>query len=64
MKEYTYVNDIGEPKKIVIGEKNTDDTFPIFLWSLRTGDYCGGGKMTKEELEHYFNHYGIRGALV
>lgn len=58
MKEYTYVNDIGRMKKIIIGEEpNENGKYNFTLWDLRTGEFCGQGKKTKEEMINFLKHY-------
>lgn len=58
IKEVNYINDMGHNKKIVIFEPK-DDKYPFELWSNQTGDWCGNGKKTKEELNEYFEHYHV-----
>ena len=59
MKEYNYINDIGEPKRLVVYEiKN--GKYPVVLWSMRTGDWCGSREMTEKELTEYLKHYNIK----
>ena len=58
LKESNYVNDIGEMKKIVVYPMK-DGKYPFSLWSLRTGDFCGNGEKTAEELNEFYQHYRI-----
>lgn len=58
LKELNYVNDIGEPKKIVVYPPK-DGEYPVHLWSLKTGDFCGSGKFTLEKLNDFMDHYKI-----
>jgi hypothetical protein len=58
MLEYTYTNDLGYHKKIVI-ESIDDGKFHCQLWSMDTGDFCGQGDMTADELRAFLHHYGI-----
>ncbi len=57
-KEYDYVNDINEPKKLVVYPLK-DGTYPCMLWSRRTGDLCGHGNLTPDELHDLLAHYGL-----
>ena len=59
MKQYYYTNDTGYHKKLVIEEK--DGKYYVQLWSMDTGDFCGSGEMTKDELDAFLKHYGIKG---
>ena len=60
-KEYNYINGIGEPKKIIIStEKNENGNYSFTLWSNRTGDFCGSGEKTKEQIKKYLKHYNIK----
>lgn len=58
MLEYTYTNDLGYHKKIVV-EYVEDGKFHCQLWSMDTGDLCGCGDMTADELRAFLLHYGI-----
>lgn len=58
-RSYDYINDIGEPKRICVEDKNDNGEYPITIWSTRTGDFCGSGTITEEKLEEWFEHYGI-----
>ena len=58
-KKYYYTNDIGEKKFIVVEFPPINDEYTVSIWSARTGDYCGSGKMTYQKLKEYFDHYGM-----
>ena len=58
MLEYTYTNDLGYHKKIVV-EYVEDGKFHCQIWSMDTGDLCGHGDMTADELREFLHHYGI-----
>lgn len=61
MKEYRYVNDIGEPKILEVYEPlYPDTTYHCILWSARNGEGCGSSDLTREELEGFLAHYGIQ----
>jgi len=60
MKEYFYTNDLGFRKKFEIIYKREDGTYSTAIWSMNTGDLCGGGNMTKEEIIDFLKHYGIK----
>lgn len=60
MLEYTYTNDLGHHKKIVVESVNAEDgKFHFQLWSMDTGDFCGSGDVTADELREFLHHYGI-----
>lgn len=59
MKEYNYTNDLGYHKKIIIDNIQNNE-YHVLLFSNDTGDLCGQGKMTKQELTEYLSHYGIK----
>ena len=59
MKEYHYVNDYGYNKKLLIDEE--EEEMPFSIWSMDTGDFCGAGTMTREQLNDFLQHYGITG---
>jgi hypothetical protein len=58
MLEYTYTNDLGYHKKIVV-ESVKDGKFHCQIWSMDTGDFCGCGDKTADELREFLHHYGI-----
>ena len=59
-KSYCYVNDIGEPKELVVEFPPKNGEYSVILWSRRTGDLCGSGKMTYQRLKEYLEHYGVQ----
>lgn len=58
MKEYNYTNDLGYHKKLIIGELK-DGKYSVTLWSNDTGDFCGTGSMTPQQLTDFLIHYHI-----
>lgn len=58
LKSFQYTNSLGLHKELVVYEK-VDGKYPVTLWSLDTGDFCGRGDMTTQELNDYLKHYGI-----
>lgn len=56
---YTYTNDIGERKMLCVDEQDKSGKYHITLWSLRTGDFCGTGDLTRTEIEELLGHYGV-----
>lgn len=59
MREFEYVNGYGIPKKLVVGESQ-NGKYPVTLWSMDTGDFCGNGELTPEQLNRYLEHFGIK----
>ena len=60
MKEYKYVNELGEPKILNVRETpNPDGKYHCILWSGRNGEHCGSSDLTYDELEEFLAHYGI-----
>lgn len=58
IKEYDYINDLNEPKKLVVHPLK-NGVYMCTLWSRRTGDFCGSGKLTSDELHDMLAHYGL-----
>ena len=58
LKSFQYTNSLGYQKELIIYEK-VDGKYPVTLWSLDTGDFCGNGNMTTQELNDYLKHFGI-----
>lgn len=57
---YDYINDIGEPKILILHKyPNLQGLTSFQIWSQSTGDYCGSGYMTPQQLEDFCNHYKI-----
>ncbi len=59
MREFNYVNDLGFHKRIVVGIKK-NSKYPITLWDMEHGEYCGSGNVTAQELNEFLEHYGIK----
>ena len=54
MKEYKYVNDLGEPKILDVYEPTTPDgKYHCILWSGKNGEHCGSSDLTRDELEGF-----------
>ena len=58
MHEFDYVNDLGFHKRLVVDIKE-NDKYPVTLWDMEHGEYCGSGNMTAQELNEFLAHYGI-----
>ena len=56
---FTYVNAMNVPKKLVVYASNEAGKYPVTLWEMVHGEFCGNGEMTREKLNEYFEHYGI-----
>lgn len=59
VKEYDYINDINEPKKLVVYPLK-NGVYTCILWSRRTGDMCGYYNFTPDELHNFLAHYGLK----
>lgn len=57
---FNYTNSMGYAKKLVVFAPNEEGKYPITLWEMLHGEFCGSGKMTREELNDYLEHFGIR----
>ena len=60
VKTFEYTNSLGIPKKLVVSGPNTQGKYPFNLWEMRHGEFCGNGEMTREELNAYLEHFGIK----
>lgn len=58
LKSFRYTNSMDYHKELAVYEK-VDGKYPVTLWSLDTGDFCGKGNMTTQELNDYLKHFGI-----
>lgn len=58
MREFDYVNDLGFHKRLVVDIKE-NGKYPVTLWDMEHGEYCGHGNMTAQELNEFLAHYGI-----
>lgn len=59
IKSFRYTNAMGLPKKLIVGEPNAEGKYPVTLWEMVHGEFCGSGTMTKDELNSYLEHFGI-----
>ena len=59
MKEFNYVNGLGYPKKIVVYEKNEEGLYPVVLWDMTHGEFCGSAQMSAQEIRDYLLHYHV-----
>ena len=58
-KSFEYTNSLGIPKKLVVYDPNEQGKYPVTLWEMRHGEFCGSGEMTRDELNDYLKHFGI-----
>ena len=59
MKEFHYVNDLGRLKKLYVYDKDEEGLYPISLWDMETGEYCGSNEISVQKLKTYLLHYNI-----
>jgi hypothetical protein len=58
---FNYTNDIGRSKSLMVyGADKQDDKYCCVIWDNTTGEYCGSGYKTKEEITEFLAHYGIK----
>ncbi len=60
---FSYTNSLGYPKKLVVSAPNETGKYPVILWEMLHGEFCGSGEMTREELNDYLAHFGISGRV-
>ena len=49
---YTYTNNMGRAKELwVANEPKEDGTYFCVIWDMATGENCGTGDCTKEQIE-------------
>lgn len=60
IKSFQYTNALGLPKKLVVYDLNEEGKYPVTLWEMTHGEFCGSGAMTKNELNDYLAHFGIQ----
>lgn len=58
---YKYTNDLGRKKEIWITKD--EDKYTYSLWDLATGEHCGSGESTKEDLIDFLSHYEIKAEI-
>ena len=59
IKTYTYVNDIGVRKKLVVYQLK-DGKHPVTLWGMDNGEFAGSGELTPQELKDWLAHYNVK----
>lgn len=57
---FYYTNDLGRSKSMMVyGAEKQDNKYLCILWDNMTGEHCGSGYMSKEEITDFLGHYGI-----
>lgn len=56
---FNYINAMGRPKKLIVYAPNEAGKYPVVLWDMLHGEFCGSGEKTREELNDYLAHFGI-----
>ena len=59
VRTFEYTNSMGIPKKLVVSDPNEQGKYPVTLWEMLHGEFCGSGEMTRDELNDYLKHFGI-----
>lgn len=60
-KEYCYTNKIGRLKRLEVRtEKTKEGKYWYVIWDVMTGECCGGGENTAEELASFLSYYGLK----
>ena len=59
VREFQYTNDMGYHKTLSVDMTIKNGKYPVQLWSRDTGDFCGSGDMTKDEVNDFLKHYGV-----
>lgn len=57
-KSFQYTNSLGAHKELSVHEK-VDDKYPVFLWNLDTGEFCGYNEITAQRLNDFLKLEGI-----
>lgn len=60
VKTYNYKNAYGYMKQLVVFLDNVEDgKYLANLWCLNNGEFCGSGRLSKEEIQDWLVHYNI-----
>ena len=62
MKSFEYVNAMGIRKKLTVYPMK-EGKYPVSLWIAETGENCGMGTATAEEIKNFLAHYGINATI-
>jgi len=62
LKSFKYTNSKGYHKELAVYKK-VNGKYPVMLWSLDTGDLCGKGNLTAQELKDYLKQFDIEGEV-
>ena len=55
---FNYINDIGYHKQLVVEDIPENDELHVELFAY--GELCGVGDMTREKINQYLEHYGVK----
>ena len=60
IRKFNYVNDMGYNKQLVVYLDDAEDgKYECTLWSTDTGDLCGSGRLSKDQINDLLEHYGV-----
>lgn len=59
-KSYDYTNGLGFLKRIVIDLEPVDGKYSFRLYERYRGECTGYGKMTREEINDFLQHYKVK----
>ena len=58
-KDFDYTNMLGYHKRLTINCLPKNNKYFCTLWSRDTGDCCGSGWMSKQEINELLANYGL-----
>jgi hypothetical protein len=60
MRTYRYTNLDGRKKSLIVKPTETTNDFYVEIWNLDTGDFCGYGYKTAEQITEFLAQYDVK----
>lgn len=60
MKTYEYVNLNGRKKVLIVKPTEITNIFHVEIWDVNTGDFCGNGYKTIEQITAFLAQYDVK----
>ena len=59
IRSYTYTNFDGRLKALIMRPSTKDNYFYFEIWNMSTGDYCGSGCATENDIKNFLSKYEV-----
>ena len=60
MSNFYYTNNDGRRKMLTVENSSDDNNYLVTMYDCKTGECCGFGRKTKEEINKFLEYYKVK----